>query len=57
MFFLCLVPKRNLNICSILFIISGIVLGATEIDFFTITALYILLSLPDLYIDVNNKTF
>jgi len=45
----------NLNICSILFIISGIVLGATEIDFFTITALYILLSLPDLYIDVNNK--
>jgi len=46
----------NLNICSILFIIFGAILGTTNIDFFTITALYILLSLPDLYIDINNKT-
>ena len=45
----------NLNACSILFIIIGIVLGSTNLDFFTVTALYILLSIPDLYINLNNN--
>jgi GR25 family glycosyltransferase involved in LPS biosynthesis len=45
----------NLNACSILFIIIGSILGSTSLDFFTVTALYILLSIPDLYINLNNN--
>jgi GR25 family glycosyltransferase involved in LPS biosynthesis len=45
----------NFNACSILFIIIGSILGSTSLDFFIVTALYILLSIPDLYINLNNN--
>jgi GR25 family glycosyltransferase involved in LPS biosynthesis len=48
------VGKFNFNPSSLLFIILGVILSATSIDIFTLTGIYILISLPDLYMDLNN---
>jgi len=44
----------NFNPCSLLFLIIGIILSTTSIDILTITVAYVLISLPDLYTDMNN---
>jgi GR25 family glycosyltransferase involved in LPS biosynthesis len=46
----------NIYSWSVIFILLGLILSTTDIDALTITLGYILISLPDLYIDVNNKT-
>jgi len=48
------VGKFNFNPISLLFIILGVILSTTSIDIFTLTGIYILISLPDLYMDLNN---
>jgi len=45
----------NFNPCSILFLIIGIILSTTNIDILTITGVYILISLPDFYINMSNN--
>jgi len=45
----------NFNPWSVIFTLLGLILSTTNIDVFTITGVYILISLPDLYMDVNNK--
>lgn len=46
----------NFNPCSSLFLILGIILSTTSIDILTITGIYLLISLPDLYMDMNNNS-
>ena len=46
----------NIYSWSIIFMILGIILSTTDIDALSITIGFILISLPDLYMDVNNKT-
>ena len=46
----------NFNPCSLLFIIMGIILSTTNIDILAITGIYLLISLPDLYMDINNNS-
>jgi GR25 family glycosyltransferase involved in LPS biosynthesis len=46
----------NIYSWSIIFMILGLILSTTNIDALTITVGFILISLPDLYMDVNNKT-
>jgi GR25 family glycosyltransferase involved in LPS biosynthesis len=48
------VGKFNFNPISLLFITLGVILSTTSIDIFTLTGIYILISLPDLYMDLNN---
>ena len=48
------VGKFNFSPSSLLFIILGVILSTTSIDIFTLTGIYILISLPDLYMDLNN---
>jgi GR25 family glycosyltransferase involved in LPS biosynthesis len=46
----------NLYSWSVIFIILGLILSTTNIDALTITLGYIIISIPDLNADVNNKT-
>jgi glycosyl transferase family 25 len=46
----------NIYSWSIIFILLGLILSTTDIDALSITIGFILISLPDLYMDVNNKT-
>jgi GR25 family glycosyltransferase involved in LPS biosynthesis len=46
----------NFNPCSLLFVVLGIILSATSIDILTITVAYMLISLPDLFMDINNNS-
>ena len=50
------IGKFNFNPWSVIFILLGLILSTTNIDVLTITLGYILISLPDLYMDMNNKT-
>jgi GR25 family glycosyltransferase involved in LPS biosynthesis len=46
----------NLYSWSVVFIILGLILSTTNIDALTVTLGYIIISIPDLNADVNNKT-
>ena len=46
----------NFNPCSLLFVLLGVILSTTSIDILTITGIYLLISFPDLYIDINNNS-
>jgi len=50
------VGSFNFNPCSLLFLIMGIILSTTNIDILTITVGYLLISFPDLYMDINNSS-
>ena len=50
------VGNFNFNPCSLLFVILGVILSTTSIDILAITGIYILISLPDLYMDMNNNS-
>lgn len=39
---------------SILFLLSGIILGTSDIDIYTITCIYLIISIKDLYLDHSN---
>lgn len=44
----------NLTFFSVMFIILGIILSASDVDIYKITYVYIFLSIPDIYIDHKN---
>jgi GR25 family glycosyltransferase involved in LPS biosynthesis len=46
----------NIYTWSLIFMLLGLILSTTDIDALSITIGFILISLPDLYIDINNKT-
>jgi len=45
----------NITLISILFILLGILLGSTDINLVIVTLFYLLLSSPDLYLNLNNS--
>jgi glycosyl transferase family 25 len=46
----------NVYSWSVIFMLLGLILSTTNLDALSITIGFILISLPDLYMDVNNKT-
>jgi hypothetical protein len=46
----------NFNPCSLLFLVIGIILSTTSIDILTISGIYLLISFPDLFMDMNNNS-
>jgi len=46
--------ELNLTLVSFMFILLGVFLSSTNIDFFTITIFYLLISIPDIYTNIDN---